>query len=109
MKTAELKPILIDFLSWWQRNTQDASEPNEDWMDETTVDSYLSTYKNQSQPIEKYLPIESIVKEVIEVCKCHAESGCFDYEGAEANALRTVRALWLNTKPESSPTEQPEK
>jgi hypothetical protein len=39
------------------------------------------------------LSIEKIVEEVIQVCKEHAEDGCFDHEGAEANALRIVKAM----------------
>ena len=33
---------------------------------------------------------EKLIKEVIAICKEHAEDGCFDYEGAEANAMRLL-------------------
>lgn len=37
--------------------------------------------------------IEKAVEETIQVCKEHTEDGCFDSEGAEANALRIVKAM----------------
>jgi hypothetical protein len=40
---------------------------------------------------ENYLSIEKIVEEVVQVCKEHAEDGCFDHEGAEVNALRILK------------------
>lgn len=36
------RDLLIDFLGWYQRNTQEEGTCNEKWMDEATVDSYLN-------------------------------------------------------------------
>lgn len=36
------RELLIDFLGWYQRNTQEEGTENEKWMDEQTVDSYLN-------------------------------------------------------------------
>lgn len=36
------RDLLIDFLGWYQRNTQEEGTENEKWMDEATVDSYLN-------------------------------------------------------------------
>jgi len=40
-----------------------------------------------------HLSIEKVVEEVVQICKEHAEDGCFDHESAEANALRIIKGI----------------
>ncbi len=52
----------------------------------------------ESTPVAeiKRMTLQEIVEEVVQVCKEHAEDGCFDHEGAEANALRILESRYAS-------------
>lgn len=51
-----------------------------------------------SEPIEKDYDSELMVDEIIAICRAHSEDGCFDREGAQANALDFVNKKYNITR-----------
>lgn len=39
-----------------------------------------------------------VVEETVQICKEHAEDGCIDHEGAEANAMNFINSLFPESK-----------
>jgi hypothetical protein len=55
------RDLLIDFLGWYQRNTQEEGTCDEKWMDEATVDSYLNQPQFASATLDTFFTLlESI-------------------------------------------------
>lgn len=63
----------------------------EDGLDETHV-YFDNAVKAMEEFAGQYSPayLERLVTDVIEICDAHADSGCFDKEGALANSLRIL-------------------
>jgi hypothetical protein len=57
----------------------------------------LRNEKDYWENHHRILETESIIREVIEICKAHSEDGCFDADGALVNSLKHFESLYDNS------------